>query len=314
MMAAPIVSVCMITYGHEQFIEQAILGVLQQKTNFNIELIIADDASPDDTEKVVERISQSHPNGKCIKYFRHQKNKGMSRNFIWALQKCTGKYVALCEGDDFWTNPDKLQIQVDYLEVNTSVAGCFHDAITVDEHGNKLKDNYFDSPQETYNQRDCLTKYGARYATCASMFRGDVLKKLPPWFIQSACDYTLDILITSFGDIAHINGTMAAYRIHSGGVWQGSNTLKNLEVTVSRHRILFSDKALRTTYGDFLQKNINTLSWRIVIEYRAQSEWRKQLKYSWVHFRYTEIKNWFAYKSLAFAFLYPIKNKTNFKN
>src|SRR5258706_16274760 len=101
---SPIVSVCMITYAHEVFIAQAIHGVLQQETDFQIELIIAEDASPDNTEKIVAGIIKSHPKGNCIKYFRHPRNLGMRLNFIWALQKCSGKYVALCEGDDYWTS------------------------------------------------------------------------------------------------------------------------------------------------------------------------------------------------------------------
>ena len=112
------ISVCMITYGHEQYIRQAIDGVLMQECDYEIELIIADDKSPDDTKKVVAEIVNNHPNGNWIKYTKHKENKGVVENFIWALNQCTGKYIALCEGDDYWTDPLKLQKQVDFMEAN----------------------------------------------------------------------------------------------------------------------------------------------------------------------------------------------------
>ena len=107
----------MITYGHENYIRDAIKGVLMQKVNFEIELIIADDNSPDNTESVVYSFS-NHPNYHWIKYAKHKENKGMMPNFIWAMEQTKGKYIALCEGDDYWIDQLKLQKQVDVLETN----------------------------------------------------------------------------------------------------------------------------------------------------------------------------------------------------
>jgi glycosyltransferase involved in cell wall biosynthesis len=112
------VSVEMITYGHEKYIKEAIEGVLVQETDFEFELIIADDCSPDDTKLVVEGIIRNHPNGYKVKYFRHEKNIGMQANASFALQQCKGKYVAVCEGDDYWIDSLKLQRQVDFLQNN----------------------------------------------------------------------------------------------------------------------------------------------------------------------------------------------------
>ena len=105
MLQSPKVSVCMITYGHEKFIEKAINGVLMQECNFEIELILANDCSPDSTNEKVKHCIDSHPRGHWIKNTMHPKNLGMMPNFIWALQECNGKYIALCEGDDYWTDP-----------------------------------------------------------------------------------------------------------------------------------------------------------------------------------------------------------------
>ena len=120
------VSVCMITYGHEKFIEQAINGVLMQECDFEVELIIANDCSPDRTDAVIQNILKNHPRASWIKYIKHEKNLGMMPNFIFALQECQGKYVALCDGDDYWTDAFKLQKQVDFLESNPKFGICFH--------------------------------------------------------------------------------------------------------------------------------------------------------------------------------------------
>lgn len=300
------ISVCMITYAHESFIEQAIRGVIQQAGDFEIELVIADDASPDNTAKVVEGLMNSLPEKRFIKYYRHKKNKGMRLNFIWALQQCTGSYIGLCEGDDFWTDSNKIQTQLTYLEQNPSAAGCFHDACTVNISGSVLKENYFVPPKEKFNQYDCLTRYGGAYATCSLLFRKAALVYLPTWFERAACDYTLDILITAHGELVHIPKTMSAYRIHEGGIWQGQKSLKNMEVTAGRHRVLYSDPSLRKLYGDFLKKNITQLSLFILTSYRKENHWRKHLQYSWYHFLYGGRRDMFAFKVLVHAFLYPV--------
>jgi glycosyltransferase involved in cell wall biosynthesis len=115
------VSVCMITYGHEKYIREAIEGVLMQECNFEVELILANDCSPDLTDEIIQDIIQNHPRGSWIKYFKHEKNLGMMPNFIFALEQCCGTYVAMCEGDDYWISVDKLQKQVEILEENNKI-------------------------------------------------------------------------------------------------------------------------------------------------------------------------------------------------
>lgn len=112
------VSVIVITYGHEKYIEEAINGVFIQQTDFPVELIIANDCSPDQTDEVVKLLLSRAPENITVRYTKHQTNKGMNANFLWAASQATGKYIALCEGDDYWTDPLKLQKQVDFLEEN----------------------------------------------------------------------------------------------------------------------------------------------------------------------------------------------------
>lgn len=126
----PKVSVVTITYGHEKYITETMDGVLMQNYPGEIELIIANDNSPDHTDEIVKNyLSQKTiPKNVIIKYTKHETNKGMMPNFIWALQQAKGKYIALCEGDDYWTDPLKLQKQVDFLEKNEGYSMVFSNA------------------------------------------------------------------------------------------------------------------------------------------------------------------------------------------
>ena len=117
------VSICMITYNHANYIRQAIEGVMMQRTSFDIELIIGDDCSTDSTRDICLRFQKTYP-GK-IRLNEKINNIGPIKNFIKTLGACTGKYVAICEGDDYWVDPLKLQKQVDFLESNNDYSSLF---------------------------------------------------------------------------------------------------------------------------------------------------------------------------------------------
>ena len=119
-----LLSVVMITYGHEKFIEQAIHGVLSQECDFDFELIVANDCSPDNTHIIIQDLIAKHPKASKIKYVRHDNNIGMMPNFLFALKSAKGKYIALCEGDDYWNLSSKVQKQVDFLEANSEFGLC----------------------------------------------------------------------------------------------------------------------------------------------------------------------------------------------
>jgi glycosyltransferase involved in cell wall biosynthesis len=113
-MTEPLVSVSMITYNHAPYISMAIEGVLQQKVNFPIELVIGEDCSTDGTQEIVAEYQKKYPD--IIRVITSAKNVGMKKNGLRTFKACQGKYIAFCEGDDYWQNPCKLQKQVDYFE------------------------------------------------------------------------------------------------------------------------------------------------------------------------------------------------------
>lgn len=108
----------MLAYNHEAFIEKAVKSVLSQKTNFQYELLISNDCSTDNTDQIISAILNEHPHASRIRYINHQKNIGMMPNYISALKSCEGMFIATCDGDDYWIDDNKLQMQVDFLEQN----------------------------------------------------------------------------------------------------------------------------------------------------------------------------------------------------
>ncbi|MDR6762525.1 glycosyltransferase involved in cell wall biosynthesis [Flavobacterium sp. 2755] len=224
------VSVNMITYKHESYIEQAIKGILMQQTDFDYELIIADDCSPDRTEEIVNDLIKTHSQGSKIKYFRHKKNIGMQANGIFAFNQCSGKYVALCEGDDYWTDPLKLQKQVDFLEANLDYSICYH-KVQVLRNGVLEEDDITSEVSETTTIKD-LAK-GNYIHTCSVVFRNKLFSKLPKYFHKAPVgDYFLHMLNAKYGKIKFLNEFMSVYRLHDNSIWSSQTQLKREEIWI----------------------------------------------------------------------------------
>jgi glycosyltransferase involved in cell wall biosynthesis len=132
----------MITYNHEKYIAEAMNGVFMQKCDFDIEFIISNDKSTDHTNQTINEIIDQTTIADHIKlrYYNHPNNKGMMKNFIWSLNQAKGKYIALCEGDDYWTDPLKLQKQVDFLEGNEEYVVTADNAKVVNFQNELLKE------------------------------------------------------------------------------------------------------------------------------------------------------------------------------
>lgn len=239
-----LVSVAMPTYGQNQFISQAILGVLSQKAEFEIELIIANDCSPDDTEVIVQEIIQNHPNGSWIKYTRHAENKGAIPNFAWSISQAKGKYIAICEGDDYWTDPMKIQKQVDFLENNKDYNIIFHKVKEINPAGNLIHSNILNSPDEekTYDLKHMAA--GNFIHTPSVVFRKN-FDELPSWIIYSPLgDYPLHMLNAQYGLIKYLPEEMAVYRV-GNGIWSSQsrvNQIVNTMFTVKLLALHFFDK------------------------------------------------------------------------
>lgn len=239
----PKVSVCMITYGHEKYIREAIEGVLMQEYDFEVELIIANDCSPDKTDDVIHNILENHPQATWIKYVKHDTNIGMMANFIFAMQECKGKYIALCEGDDYWTDPLKLQKQVDFLEANPDYVLCFHPVSILKTNGD-IVDDFVTKVPDNYESIETLARLGNYIHTPSVVFR-NIIKEFPFEFSQSPIgDYFLYMMLAEHGKLKCLEDNMAVYR-EGIGVWSDKSIYFRNFNTALVHTYLFDYFSVR---------------------------------------------------------------------
>lgn len=214
-----LVSVVMITYGHEKFIREAVEGVLMQNCDFEVELIIADDKSPDNTEKIVRDIIENHPKGNWIKYTKHFQNKGMIPNFMWALEQAKGKYISLCEGDDYWNNPFKLSKQIRFLENNSDYTFSMGRVNVLIEKTGKIikrKDGINISNKKEFIVKDYIRNPFSQ--TSSFLFKNNNLR-FPEWFHKiHAGDQAIVVLMTGLGKIKYHAEIFSTYRINDKSV------------------------------------------------------------------------------------------------
>lgn len=237
-----VVNVIMITYGHENYIRQAIEGVLMQECNFEVELIIANDYSLDSTDEIIQNIIQNHPRGMCIRYIKHEENIGMQLNFLSAHSDCKGKYIALCEGDDYWTDSLKLQKQVGFLEENEEYNICFHNVQLFNQESNRFSQ---DTITRKVSETTCIAELakGNYIHTPSVVLRNNFT--IPSWFSQSPIgDWTLYMIAVKDKKIKKIEDTMAVYRVHSASIWalkseeyRVVNTIKSVELLIKSREI-----------------------------------------------------------------------------
>jgi len=209
-------SVLMITYNHERFIAQALDSVLMQQVNFPFEIVIGEDFSTDGTRLVVADYASRYP--EIIKPLFREGNLGPTENFMQTFRACQGEYIALLEGDDYWTEPDKLQKQVDFLEAHPELAICFHNAYKLHEGTEQLTPMICDEAVKPVSTLDDLLRENF-IPTLTALFRNRLFTDFPPWFHRvKYCDWALHVLNASHGTIGYIDAIMATYRLHDGGL------------------------------------------------------------------------------------------------
>lgn len=241
-----LVSVQMITYGHEAYIQQAIESVLIQETDFEFELIIADDCSLDKTHEIINEIIKTNPKSYRIKYFRHKENMGMQKNGIFALSKCMGKYIAICEGDDYWIDPLKLQNQVDFLEKNEDYGLIYTDASIYNQETNTFEKPFSSYYKDTPNSdnyfhhlllRNCIQTLTVltrkKYIWEAFESISDIFYSL------KIGDYPLWLEIAHNTKIKYLNDITAVYRKSSNSSASYNNLEKRYDFLQSSFDIQF---------------------------------------------------------------------------
>ena len=213
----PLVSVHMITYNHAKFIRQAIEGALNQNTSFPFEIVIGEDCSTDGTKEIVHDYQQRYP--EIINITTSKKNVGVNANFIRTLNACKGKYVALCEGDDYWTDPQKLQKQVDFLENNPDFVICCHDVKVIYENVEEIWPFSTSNLNNIFSFNDVLKRHFI--PTNSLVFKNGIVKKYPV-DISGIISFDIlhELLLTLNGRGYYFFEQMAVKRKHENGITQ----------------------------------------------------------------------------------------------
>lgn len=246
----PLVSICCTTYNHEKYIADAIDSFLMQETDFPIEIIIHDDASTDNTSNIIREYERKYPNIiKPIYQTENQYSKGRKILIRFIYPKVKGKYIAMCEGDDFWIDPKKLQKQVDILECYEQYSFCFHAVSIVDT--NKVPKGRFWGPYGKGNgEYSMKNNIKPTFVHLSSLLmRTKYLRNdMPEWYMNSRHgDYALALYMSTFGKGYFIDEVMSSYRI---GV-------ENSVMTKLRKN--FSNEMRLDFYLDFYTERMSTL-------------------------------------------------------
>lgn len=225
-----LVSINCITYNHEEYIADAIEGFLMQKTDFDYEILIGEDCSTDRTRRIVQEYIDKYP-GK-IKLVTSEQNVGAGKNSKRIFELSQGKYIAECEGDDYWVDPYKLQKQVDYLEENPDCTLCFHAAKIIRAPqkitGRKIKPYNIDriSPIE-----DIISGGGGFCPTMSLVYPRKLLESPPVFFTTAHVgDYPMQLFLASQGYAYYMDDCMSVYRTDVKGSWTSHlNSSANLK-------------------------------------------------------------------------------------
>ena len=244
---SPVVTVCILTYNHKEFIEQAINGTLIQKINFPYEILIGDDCSTDGTTEIIRKYQNQYPDKIRLlvsdrNLWQPLPNIATGLMGIALLQACRGKYIAICEGDDYWTDPLKLQKQVDFLEANPEYSGAFHQIQVLEEDGtwgDPLKGLQNLGNRLDVTLEDCISNTPP-FHTSSFLFRRDRLHLPQDFSRYSSGDMSLYVILSSQGKFRRIPENMSVYREHPGGITKKSAAHRDIVLLLLNRLYMFT--------------------------------------------------------------------------
>ena len=259
------VSIRCITYNHEPYIRQCLEGFVMQQTNFRFEAIVHDDASTDCTALIIKEYAEKYPD--IIKPIFEAENQWSKHD--GTLQRimneaCQGKYTAMCEGDDFWIDPLKLQKQVNFLEENPNCSLVCNRTKRYSESKKRfISDNCCYERPQYVSPDDIIVKGGLFISACSVVYRTSVKSNYPSYCINCHVgDYPLVIMSVMKGDVFYMNDCMSVYRVENDTSWVGRNREKKLSTSkllgiISEIRMLQGFQNQYPQYNNAFQKRIN---------------------------------------------------------
>lgn len=255
----PLVSICTLAYNHEPYIRQCLEGFMIQKCNFKFEVLIHDDASTDGTAGIIREYEEKYP--EIIKPIYQKENQYSQGIFIgvnFQYPRVLGKYIALCEGDDYWTDPLKLQKQVDFLEANSEYGMCYTQCKRFNQELNKFEKNNWGGPFESFSEfwkQNCVPTLTVVYRKDLCMkYVEDVLASNHNWKMG---DYPMWLWFSHKSKIKFINEVTGIYRVLEHSATHNESLEKNLEFMMSLWDIkeYFNEKFSLNKNKQFFERN-----------------------------------------------------------
>jgi glycosyltransferase involved in cell wall biosynthesis len=265
------VTVILLTYLHENYIGQALESVLGQETDFAYNITIIEDCSPDRTREIVREYARKYPEKIRLRLPPHNRNDNLE--WMKAIEEAEGKYVALLDGDDYWTSPHKLQKQVDFLEQHPECVQCFHSTEHFYDDGSR--ESYFSTSPGNKTILDLEDLYQGNFMpTCAVLFRKGLFGPFPDWFNDIyGADWAIHLMNTQHGKIGYIDEVLGATRIHGGGAWNGASSIKQLNILISDYTIL--REKLDFIDDQIITGQISRFYHDLAVQYAAQDDFAK---------------------------------------
>lgn len=249
------VSICCVTYNHAAYIGQALDGFVAQIADFRYEILIHDDCSTDGTREIIEEYASRYPE-LIVPVYEEENQWGKVNGYLvsFLLPLAKGEYIALCEGDDYWTDPLKLQKQVDVLEKRSEVSLCVHRELLLCGEDLLGRDSILGAlPCETkdYSPEEVMSGGGSLFPTASMVFRKEHLGCLPQWLRDApVADYPLAIWLSLRGTVRYIPDTMCVYRYLAPGSWT-ANQQKSRDASVGIKIIQMLEEINRETGGRY---------------------------------------------------------------
>ncbi|KEJ92163.1 glycosyltransferase family 2 protein [Synergistes jonesii] len=270
----PLLSIILIAYNHEKYIRRALESIIMQRTDFPFEVLVAEDCSTDSTPSILKEYAARRPD--IFNLILHSQNVGVVRNSRDARKRCRGKYIAVLEGDDYWTDPLKLQKQFDFMESHPDFSACAHEISFIDDDGNEREGFAFDHFTKEQVCTIADVEKGLHAGQSSTLMYKNVFLSFTEQQDEDYCacecipDLKLMLLLTLYGPVFRINEAMSAYRYvttSDSASWSAYSHNNNLSLSYFK----WADECVKMADKVFGRK-IEFRKYRIDVGYHAWVE------------------------------------------
>lgn len=281
------VSVHVITYNQEKYLSQTIEGILNQRTDFDYKIYISDDCSKDSTLEIALDYQLKNPDK--IEVFSNEINLGSIENFANLFKYCRGEYIAICEGDDYWCDQNKLQMQYDELQINKDVIASLHNAwvsiggVYTSKFTHADMSNVINTSELLNSNSFAMATIFFRKTDVISMV--DFLKKSP------FGDWALLIWLSNKGRISYFDKCSSVYRVHDEGIWNSRKSLDKITSTLSFYKFISRSLVLSMEEEEIILKRNQSLNMKLFGYYLGNLKLISTINQVFVIFKEFRISN-----------------------